>query len=116
MSCGMKKMTLQNEAGGMMGTDFYPGLGFGSIFARQSEGSEQPVHHWCRRGTFKDMTDAEAEAICLELATSFLAFEIKNLKSIAAKHAEKYGEDGYFHSVSKKIAALEALTPAAIKL
>lgn len=118
-SCGVRKMTLSSAATGeMLGCDFYPGIGFGSHMIIDWEKACPegcPRHHCVRSGTFKDMTDAEAEAMTLELATSFLAYEIKNLKEVVAKHAEKYGEDGYFRSMSKKIAELEAMSPAAFK-
>lgn len=118
-SCGAKKMTLSSaETGAMLGCDFYPGLGFGShmiIDWEKACPSDCPRHHVVRSGTFKDMTDEQAEALCLELAASFLAYELKNLKSVVEKHVEQYGEDGYFRSMSKKIAELEAMSPAAFK-
>ena len=118
-SCGVKNMTLSDvETGQMLGSHFYPGLGFGShrtnVDAFLIDG--RPAHHLVRGGTFKDMTDAEAEAMCLELAASFRAYEIKRLTGILDKHAEQYGEDAYYRTMRKKLARLENLSPAAIKL
>lgn len=117
-ACGTKKMALRDAATGkMLGANFYPGLGFGSHSASVAiGGDDRPAHCVVRRGTFKDMPDAEAEAMCLELAASFRAYEIKRLTGILDKHAEQYGEGAYFRAMCKKLARLKTLSPAAFKL
>lgn len=73
-SCGKVRMTLEDAATGeMMGADFEPSEGFTCKmgFCDKSRGDFRKDFMFCSVGTFKDMTDEEASAICLQLAIEY---------------------------------------------
>lgn len=87
MSCGKVKMTLaDHETLKMMGCDFQPSEGFTSRmgFCDKSRGDFRKDFMFCSSGTFKNMSDEDAAAICLQLATEYKAHELDRYKRLAA--------------------------------
>lgn len=118
-SCGAKKMTLSNEATGeMMGCHFFPGIGFDSHSVNWAMIEEQhqstPRHAVVSTGTFKLMSEEDAQAFCLQLSAEWIDHSIKRFERILEDHKAYYGEDGYFKSISEKLATLKATKPSFI--
>lgn len=99
-SCGQKQCVLTNAVTGQeMGRHFTPAVGV-------------PVDGPMRfRGTVARLSDAEAEALCLELAAAYIAFETADYTR-RAENASYYGE-GYLKGMKARIAELHE--PRAIK-
>lgn len=91
MSCGKVKMTLaDHETLKMMGADFSPAEGFTSRMGccDKSRGDFRKDFMFCSNGTFKNMTDEEARAVCLQLATEYKEYTLDRYKRLAANNPD----------------------------
>lgn len=120
MSCGNRKMTLKDVATGeMLGSDFFPGIGFGSHMCNPNslnlpEG--RPVHHMIRNGTFKDMSDEDCMKFCLTLSEQFMAWELKVLEQGMKEDLERYGkETGWYKTTAATVERIKTKGPTASK-
>lgn len=109
-SCGKKQMTLSDATTGeMMGRNFCPVEGFVSLHAvcKNVEAGERPAHHFVSSGTFKDMSDEDAMAMCLKLSAEWIAYQGVYLKGLQQKNAHLAGcaahLAGYVASLQKSI-------------
>lgn len=114
-SCGKKQMTLLNEkTGEMMGRNFCPLEGFKSVhhdIEAWAAKDNRPMHHVCQSGTFRDMSDEEAHALCLKLSAEWIAADLVRLERCKASS----NHQAYINSIQRDIDILKAETPRAIQ-
>lgn len=103
-SCGVKQMCLHDAVtDAMLGRHFEPVVSL----------AEVPANSFNWSGTFKKMTDADAEALALELGAQIIKSVIATLEKILESG---YGADsrGYQDGIRKELEEIKTRTPSVV--